>query len=128
MANVFDARYYRIPNQLIVLGYAASFCLNITANPTASGITTFIVRALAPVLILLILYILGGLGAGDIKLFSLIATVVGLQDTCKVMIVSVVLAVIAVLIIVTHERKLELKRRLHYSFYISGAFFLLSMV
>lgn len=127
LANIFDARSYRIPNQLVVLGYAAGFCLNITADPI-NGVFSFLIKAVWPVIILFLLYILKGLGAGDIKLFSVMSTVVGTHLTAEAMIASVMLAGVAVLGLLIYERRLDLKRRLHFSFYITAAFLSLQFI
>lgn len=121
----YDAKGYRIPNQLIVFGYLAGLCLNI-ASYQEIGIIYFILKAVTPVLLLLLTYLCKGLGAGDIKLFSVMCTLIGLRATVDVMITSVMLAGITVLLIFLYERNIDLKRKLHYSYYIAAAFMLLS--
>ncbi|MBR5637379.1 MAG: prepilin peptidase, partial [Pseudobutyrivibrio sp.] len=81
---MFDARDYKIPNELIILGYAAGLCLNIQSFQLI-GIYLFIIKALGPVLILYLLYQIKGLGAGDIKMFSVMSTLVGFELTTEVM-------------------------------------------
>ncbi|WP_263008654.1 A24 family peptidase [Pseudobutyrivibrio xylanivorans] len=125
VASLFDARDYRIPNQLIVLGYMAGLFLNIQQY-NAIGIVYFVIKAVVPVAILILLYMWRhSLGSGDIKLFSVMATLVGVDLTTDVMITSVMLAGVTVLMLFIYERRLDLKRRLHYSFYITAAFFML---
>ena len=126
VANMFDARDYKIPNELIILGYAAGLCLNIQSFQLI-GIYLFIIKALGPVLILYLLYQIKGLGAGDIKMFSVMSTLVGVELTTEVMIMSVMLAGIAILLLILYEKRIELKRRLHYSFFMTAAFFLLQI-
>lgn len=127
MANLFDARDYKIPNELIILGYAAGLFLNIQTFQLI-GVVLFIVKATLPVLILYLLYRMKGLGSGDIKLFSVMSTLVGFEYTTDVMVASVMLAGIAVIGLFLYEKGISLKRRLHYSFYITAAFFLLQMI
>jgi Flp pilus assembly protein protease CpaA len=127
VANLFDAREYKIPNELIILGYAAGLFLNIQ-NFQMIGVVLFIIKAILPVLILYLLYTLKGLGSGDIKLFSVMSTLVGFEYTTEVMITSVMLAGVAVLGLFLYEKGINLKRRLHYSFYMTAAFFLLQMI
>ena len=127
MANLFDARDYKIPNELIILGYAAGLFLNIQTFQLI-GVVLFIVKATLPVLILYLLYRMKGLGSGDIKLFSVMSTLVGFEYTTDVMVASVMLAGIAVIGLFLYEKGISLTRRLQYSFYITAAFFLLQMI
>lgn len=89
------------------------------------GIAYFLMKAMWPIVCLSLLYIFGKqLGAGDIKLFSVMATLVGADITVNTMITSVILAGIAIVIVSIYEGQL-IRRKLHYSFYIAAAFFLL---
>ncbi|WP_176761903.1 prepilin peptidase [Pseudobutyrivibrio sp. YE44] len=126
LATIFDARAYRIPNQLIGLGYVAGLYLNILQFQTI-GIVYFIIKAIWPIILLYLLYQWKGLGAGDIKLFSVMSTLVGMRVTTDVFVLSVMLAGVAVLALVLYEGRLEIKRKLHYSYYIAAAFFLLQV-
>ncbi len=126
VASLFDARWYKIPNQLIVLGYTAGLFLNIQMNGPI-GIIYFIVKALAPVIILYLLYKVKGLGAGDIKLFSVMSTLVGMRLTGRTMVISVFLAGLAIVILSIYEGQI-IKRKLHYSFYMTAAFLLLQYI
>ncbi|SFO39750.1 Type IV leader peptidase family protein [Pseudobutyrivibrio sp. JW11] len=123
-ASLFDARSYRIPNQLIILGYLAGIYVNLLSYGWI-GIAYFLMKAMWPIACLSLLYILGKqLGAGDIKLFSVMATLVGVNITVNTMITSVILAGIAIVVVSIYEGQL-IRRKLHYSFYITAAFFLL---
>ena len=127
MASIFDARSYRIPNQLIVLGYLAGIFVNL-AMYGPIGMKYFLIKALWPIACLSLLYIFGKqLGAGDIKLFSVMSTLVGVEITVNTMIISVVLAGITIIVLSIVKGQL-IKRKLHYSFYITGAFFLLQYI
>ncbi|WP_090299655.1 prepilin peptidase [Pseudobutyrivibrio sp. ACV-2] len=119
---VFDARGYRIPNQLIILGYLAGLFVNFEAYQ-AIGIFIFLGKAIAPVLLLFLLYCCKGMGSGDIKLFSVMSTLVGMKITVDVFVISVMLAGVAVLALFLYEGGINLKRKLHYSYYIAAGFF-----
>lgn len=125
VASLFDARSYRIPNSLILLGYTASFMMAVFEHGS-QGISIFIISALWPILLLYLLYLLGALGAGDIKLFSVMATMVGVRMTLRTICLSIILGGIAAIIICLYERQI-VKRKLHFSFYIVAAFFLLQL-
>ncbi len=119
-AMLFDAKSYKIPNQLIALGYLAGLFMDLEEYHLAGSIIFFI-NALWPILLLYMLFIVGGLGAGDIKLFSVMSALVGANITGRVMIISVFIAGVAAIAICIKERKI-VKRRLHYSFYITAGF------
>ena len=126
VAVLFDAQSYRIPNQLIILGYAAGICVNLQTYGMI-GIAFFMAKALWPIILLSLLYMCGKqIGAGDIKLFSVMATIVNFQTTVHVMILSVFVAGITIIVVSLYEKRL-LRRKLHYSFYIAAAFFLLQL-
>ena len=127
VASIFDARSYKIPNQLIILGYITGICLNLQMYGRM-GIAYFILKASWPILCLSLLYLVGKqIGSGDIKLFSVMASMVGARTTIDTMYTSVILAAIAIIAVSLYEKQL-LKRKLHYSFYITSAFFLLQCI
>ena len=127
MATLFDARSYRIPNQLIVLGYLVGILSNLQILGL-QGIEYFLIMAIWPIGLLLLLFILGrSIGAGDIKLFSVMATLVGARATLDTMVLSVFLAGFTIIVISLYERQL-LRRKLHYSFYMTAAFFCLQCI
>ena len=127
MATIFDARSYQIPNQLIVLGYLVGILSNLQILGL-QGIEYFLIMAIWPIGLLLLLYILGkSIGAGDIKLFSVMATLVGVKATVDTMVLSVFLAGFTIIAISLYERQL-LRRKLHYSFYMTAAFFCLQCI
>lgn len=126
VALLFDAKEYKIPNQLIILGYLAGICVNLQLYGMI-GLAYFILKALWPYLCLSLLYICGKqIGSGDIKLFSVLATIIGAKFTVDVMVVSVMIAAAAILVISLYEGHL-MKRNLHYSYYITAAFFFLQV-
>lgn len=127
LATIFDARSYTIPNQLIVLGYLAGFMTNLMMDGVL-GIAHFLLMAILPIGLLMLLYLCGkSLGAGDIKLFSVMATLVGAHATLNVFILSVFLAGITIVVISLYEGQL-LRRKLHYSYYMTAAFFCLQCI
>lgn len=83
----------------------------------------FFINAVIPVVSLFVLFIMGGLGAGDIKLLSVMATVVGVRWTYKTFAASVFLAGCVAIVICIKEQKIS-KRKLHYSYYIGAGFLL----
>lgn len=120
---LFDARDYKIPNELIILGYIGGLLLNLHSYQIM-GVAIFITKAIWPILLLSLLTVVRGLGAGDVKLFSVMSTVVGAADLVTTFIYSVMIAgVIAIGLCIKNGH--IVKRKLHYSYYIAAAFFLL---
>lgn len=120
---LFDARDYKIPNELIILGYIGGLLLNLHSYKIM-GVAIFITKAIWPILLLSLLTVVKGLGAGDVKLFSVMSTMVGAADLVTTFIYSVMIAgVIAIGLCIKNGH--IVKRKLHYSYYIAAAFFLL---
>ena len=120
---LFDAREYKIPNELIILGYIGGLLLNLHRYQIM-GVAIFITKAIWPILLLSLLTVVKGLGAGDVKLFSVMSTMVGAADLVTTFIYSVMIAgVIAIGLCIKNGH--IVKRKLHYSYYIAAAFFLL---
>lgn len=120
---LFDARDYKIPNELIILGYIGGLLLNLHSYQLM-GVAIFITKAIWPILLLSLLTVVKGLGAGDVKLFSVMSTMVGAADLVTTFIYSVMIAgVIAIGLCIKNGH--IVKRKLHYSYYIAAAFFLL---
>lgn len=120
-----DARDYRVPNKLIGLGYLAGLYINI-ADCGLAGIPVFLAKAAWPILLLYILYVLGGLGAGDIKLFSVISAVVGGRICWKLMLVSVMLAGVPALLILVSD-KVRGGKKLHFTYYMTLGLLLITV-
>ncbi len=120
---LFDARDYKIPNELIILGYIGGLLLNLHSYQIM-GVAIFITKAIWPILLLSLLTVVKGLGAGDVKLFSVMSTMVGAANLVTTFIYSVMIAgVIAIGLCIKNGH--IVKRKLHYSYYIAAAFFLL---
>ena len=120
---LFDARDYKIPNELIILGYIGGLLLNLHSYQIM-GVAIFITKAIWPILLLSLLTVVKGLGAGDVKLFSVMSTMVGAADLVTTFIYSLMIAgVIAIGLCIKNGH--IVKRKLHYSYYIAAAFFLL---
>ncbi|WP_189260205.1 prepilin peptidase [Pseudobutyrivibrio ruminis] len=120
---LFDARDYKIPNELIILGYIGGLLLNLHSYQIM-GVAIFITKAIWPILLLSLLTVVKGLGAGDVKLFSVMSTMVGAADLVTTFIYSVMIAgVIAIGLCIKNGHIVQ--RKLHYSYYIAAAFFLL---
>jgi prepilin peptidase CpaA len=78
LAVLYDLRTYRIPNRLIAVGFIAGLLLNLILGGI-NGILTSLAAAVIPAVLLIVLFTLRMLGAGDIKLFCSIGAIMGIQ-------------------------------------------------
>ncbi|HEX8634585.1 MAG TPA: A24 family peptidase [Pyrinomonadaceae bacterium] len=72
----YDARYRRIPNAFVLATLCAGLSVNIIVNGTQGALASLGGCALAFALMFM-LHIFGAMGAGDVKLFAAIGSVVG---------------------------------------------------
>lgn len=78
IATVMDVKTGRISNRLILTGYAISLVLHMQKHGWLS-LKDYLLQISFPVIILYLFFLFGVLGAGDIKLFSLISGFIGLS-------------------------------------------------
>lgn len=74
-----DLRTARISNRLILIGLTGGFLYRITVEGV-SGTVTFLIHIFIPVIILILLFLMHALGAGDIKLFSMISSIFSYKE------------------------------------------------
>jgi prepilin peptidase CpaA len=72
----YDARYRRIPNAFVLATLVAGLSVNIIINGAGGALTSLGGCALAFALMFM-LHIFGAMGAGDVKLFAAIGSVIG---------------------------------------------------
>lgn len=121
-ANAFDAKNYKIPNQLICLGYVLGI-MSCIFSYGISGIRIFVLNAIWPIVLLYLLFSIGAIGAGDIKLFSVMSSMVGATVINKTILYSIFLAGGAAILLCIKEHEI-IKRKLHFSYYISAGYFI----
>ena len=71
-AIVYDLRFRKIPNRLILIGLGTGMFRRVYLEG-GTGVLTGLISFLLPILFLYFFFLLGALGAGDIKLFSIVA-------------------------------------------------------
>lgn len=87
VAVVTDVASTRISNRLIVCGLSCGLVLRILGQGS-TGVLIFLINISIPVILLYLLFQLRALGAGDIKLFSVIGAYVSTKDLLEVMLLS----------------------------------------
>ncbi|PZM65812.1 A24 family peptidase [Paenibacillus dendritiformis] len=83
-----DVRTHKIPNRLTMLAAAAGFMIHGVANGW-QGLAFSALGAGCGFGIMLLLYIMKGVGAGDVKLFAAIGALTGMYLTWQVFIFSI---------------------------------------
>ena len=91
VAAIGDFKNYRISNRLILTGLGCAFLFRLVGGKVAS-IVWFLPDIVFPVVILYFLYLSGILGAGDIKLFSVVCAFTNLKFTALCMAAAFVAA------------------------------------
>ena len=79
----------RISNRLIVLGLALGFLFRFMTEGS-KGVLFFVVNISIPVILLYLLFQMRALGAGDIKLFSMIGAFIATEQLLRIMVMSFV--------------------------------------
>lgn len=85
-AVLYDWRYYRIPNCLILSGYVLG--MTASCRGGTAGFTEFVLGALLPVIVLILVHRMGILGGGDVKLLSVAGGFLGLEEGMKCVLYS----------------------------------------
>lgn len=79
-AVIYDLKTYHVPNRIILMGYVLSLIYRIYTRGTA-GILYFLAGAILPMILLYLLFLIGALGAGDIKLLSVIGSFLSMRTS-----------------------------------------------
>lgn len=90
-AMITDLRYEKIPNGLIVTGWMLACAIQTGSSGMTAGLTACR-DAVCLIVVCVPLFLLHAIGAGDIKLWSVIAAMQGLAVTWKIAVVFFVLA------------------------------------
>jgi prepilin peptidase CpaA len=91
VAVVQDLKYMRISNRLIVVGLMLSVAFGIFLGGMPR-LTDILLNISFPVVVLYLLYLLGVLGAGDIKLFSVVGGFTNFKTLTSCMLTAFVVA------------------------------------
>lgn len=104
VAAVYDARFRRIPNWLTLTGLILGLGLNTFLFEWAGARTSLLGIGLA-LLIYFPLYLLRGMGAGDVKLMAAIGSIVGAGNWFGIFVITALLGgVVAVILLLSRGR------------------------
>ena len=112
-----DLKYMRISNRLILVGMGMALIQRLICEGI-SGLLTGIFQISFPVIVLYLLFLIGALGAGDIKLFSVVGGFVNFKVLIGCMIYAFLVAAVfsmgKVLYYLIRERRLG-GHKMHFS-------------
>src|SRR5580692_12667524 len=107
IAAVYDIRFRRIPNWLVLTGLLAGVVLN-TLLLEWSGVRASLLGIILAFLVYFPLYLLRGMGAGDVKLMAAIGALVGPSNWFGIFVLSGILGgVFAVLFLLSRGKLLN---------------------
>ena len=82
-----DMTQTRISNRLIIMGLIVGFCFRVITEGSI-GIIIFVVNVFIPVIFLFLLFQMRALGAGDIKLFSMLGAFISTKQLIRLMVAA----------------------------------------
>lgn len=113
-----DLIWQRIPNQMILIGYLMGLTIRYMEDGSR-GILIGILSGAATIAVLYIFYMIGAVGAGDVKLFSVIGLSCGMLFMWMSAFFSLMFAGMAGAVFIMKKRQLGLRFRLLFSHIIS---------
>lgn len=121
-----DYKYYKIPNSLCAWGIVSFLFIEVMLQEQGFLYTAFL-GFIMPFIILYPVYLIGGIGAGDIKLLCVIGVLSGHNSSIRLTVVSFFIAGILGLIklvvkfylnLIDKKNVYKVKTKIHYSYAI----------
>lgn len=101
-----DIKSYTIKNSFIIIGIIGSFLLS-NVPMTLETLMQWSLGVIVPIIVLFLLYIGRGLGAGDIKVFSVIGGMFGVHFVIQVIIYAFFLAAVLSVVKLIHQNNIK---------------------
>lgn len=119
IAFFYDVTTFKIPNWLCLTSLSMGLILNVYEAGWIGFLTAIIAMGVGFIPMLCI-YLLKGIGAGDVKLFASLAPLIGIQAIVELMILSFLVGGVISIILLGYYgmRKLKQKLKFVYSPYI----------
>lgn len=106
VAVYMDRTTGKINNQLILFGLLSGFLIRLCSWSVA-GISYFFFGAFVPIILLFMIYRLGALGAGDVKLYAVVGGFCGPTFIWRILVASILLGGIYSLFLLLKNRNLR---------------------
>lgn len=107
LAAIIDLRSRRIPNLLIVAGLITSLWANVWLH-SGAGWTTWGLGMLTGFALFLPLYLMRGMGAGDVKLMAMVGAFLGPSAIIRVVLITFVVGGVLTLVVAARNGSLRL--------------------
>lgn len=107
LAAIIDLRSRRIPNLLIVAGLIAALLANLWLH-SGAGWTTWGLGMLTGFALFLPLYLMRGMGAGDVKLIAMVGAFLGPSATIRVALITFIVGGVLTLAVAARNGRLRL--------------------
>lgn len=108
LAAVSDIRTSQISNRLILAGLSIGFFFRLWEEGPI-GIFTFFIHVTVPIIVLFILFLMRVLGAGDIKLFSVISGICSFREWIVCMAAAFLIGAILAAVRMIYLKNLNLR-------------------
>lgn len=118
-AGIYDVRQRRIPNNLILSGWLCSCCIRFWREGI-TGVQHFIMAVVIIIAIGLPVYRIRAVGAGDVKLLSVIGGMHGLKYFFSVSVVWLILAGSVSAVILLRNQLLQERFRYAWFYFTAG--------
>ena len=105
VASVYDARYRRIPNWLVLAGALAGFCCSAVFSGW-HGVLGSLMGFLTGFVLYLPLYAVRARGAGDVKLLAAMGAIVGLATCFQIALYSALIGGLFALVVAIRKKRL----------------------
>jgi prepilin peptidase CpaA len=92
-AFVCDIKSFRIPNKLIAVGVGIALSILAAEGAAGGNVLCDICRGIAVLVVLFVVYCIGGIGAGDVKLFAVLGLLLG-SKTAQVIVAAFIAAAV----------------------------------
>jgi len=125
-AVITDYKYYKIPNSLNIWGLISAIFLNLFLQEQYN-LYSIVIGLIIPFILLYPVFVIGGIGAGDIKLLCVIGAVIGFKNSIRFTIFCFVIAgIIGILKLLFLEIRYKknnryLMHKMHFSYAIYAA-------
>jgi len=121
-----DVRTGKVSNRLIVQGLFLGFIRNL-GECGWNGSFHFLLQVSVPVFMFYLFYLMHALGAGDIKLFSVVSSCIGLRGLVNVIVYSFLVGAVFSIVLLARNKNLY-SRLAYFSNYVRTALYTKSII
>ncbi|MGO4494318.1 prepilin peptidase [Paenibacillus sp. 2RAB27] len=110
VALIIDVRYSKLPNKLTLSGTIFGLSFH-SWSEGWDGLLFSLIGACTGFLIVFVLYVIGALGAGDVKLFAAIGAIMGVMFVMQTLVYAILWAGLIGLFLLLIQRKIRTTSR-----------------